>query len=262
MQSGTIDKTTFCTGLWHLRANRKKTFSQYLEILPQTLSMISGGKLIVFSDETAILEEFAKVAARFEITVLPSLISIKALPMYEASAGLLQACVRMGAINWLSILRIRDRGRNLYRRQYKAGGAENYRAVTSIWLSKMFLVRDAAVLSNPFRTEYSAWMDTSVSRFNGKRQNSNFAEQAFGPQHFYLYGTKSRYKGRLMKLNASFMLAENKNWGPVCGLFEAEIGKASLDNYAHDDETILNRVIIQRPELFAEIGQYNFDRRN
>jgi hypothetical protein len=255
MTNRTIEDTTFCTGLWHLKKNTKKNFEKYLEILPQTLKLIEGGNLIIASDTDAIFSIFEREAKKFSVRVQRQLMDINQLPFYADSAALLRCCQNMGRYNWLTLFRVKDRGRKLYRREYGLGGAENYRAIISLWMSKTPLVQKFAIDQNPFGTTYSAWMDTSVSRFNGRRENWNFSEQSFGHGKFYHYGTKSWYKGQKMKINCSFMLAQNDTWPKVTNLFEECLRQSLNENYAHDDETIFNRVVKAHPELFEVIGQ-------
>jgi hypothetical protein len=249
-----LENTTFCTGLWHLRKNSKKDFRQYLRILPDTLSMIAGGKLLAFSDSVEVLDEFEKQAKQFSIAIVPRIVDISALPFYDVTAQMLDSCERMGRFNWLSVMRIQDRGRKIYRREYKVGGAENYRAIMAIWMSKIALISSHGATSNPFATDYTAWIDASVSRFNRKRENWDFAGQRFEPGAMYHYGTKSKYKGRLMRINASFLLAHNDVLPVILRHFEAETRGSLKEAYAHDDETILNRVVIKHPGSFRKLG--------
>jgi hypothetical protein len=140
-------------------------------------------------------------------------------------------------------------------------GLDAYQKIITIWMSKIALVTQRALVENPFGTEDFAWIDASVSRFNGRRAGWNFAKAAQPDGQLLHYANCMRYQGDVLPINASCMIADRGTWTCVNEAFAAKLAEHADDDYAHDEETILGFVHRDNPDLFRCLGQNYTGRR-
>lgn len=149
----------------------------------------------------------------------------------------------------------KEKGVKHYRRDYLGSGAENYKEIVSIWMSKIPLMADRAISVNPFNADCFVWIDASIARFRFSRSNWNFRRLSFGEDALYHYDNDTRCMGERIGINASFLFAHKNVWREVGKLFQVEVAGALIEPYAHDEETILNRVVQAHPNRFRLAGR-------
>jgi len=224
--------------------------------------MIAGGKMLLFYQDDDVLRYISRCAERFSINLQAMKVLIEDLPAYPYAERLLSGC-KATDIKSLEELPIvwREKGLSHYHRDFLDSGEDAYRQIISIWMSKIALVADHAVVANPFDTPEFAWIDASVSRFNGRRQNWNFSKAPPSEGKLLHYANRMRYYGELLPINASCMIAEAEVWRTISRLFSDALDAHANDSYAHDEETILGYVYKNYPELFACLGLNHTGRR-
>lgn len=247
------ENTTFCTGFWHIDKNSKYSLNHYLNLVPKTLSLLGDSNIVFFYDNEDILECVKKSLKTDKFKQIK--IDVTSLPTYELSQNYLQSCKNQDNRYLERIVKGREnyeKGLVHYNREYKESGEDSFRKVFTIWTSKLFLV-ESMIQENPFDTEYFAWVDISVARFNKQRENWNFMEQVYSKEHIHHYRNIMRYFGHKLNLNASFILGHKYRLLELTALFRSQLEKSKNSNYAHDEETILHLLYEENSELFRSI---------
>jgi hypothetical protein len=253
---GERSKITFCTGYWVISDNRKRSPEHYTKYIPRTLRLISGHNLIVFYEDDGVLRFFEKYCRLNGISIFGIRVPVMELPAYALSAHMLECCRSMEGSEYLNgdPAYRREKGRRHYQRDYILSGADNYRKIISIWTSKVPLVAGRAIPADPFGSDYFAWIDASVSRFNRARSNWNFMGLTYNDASLHHYGSISYCMGVPLRLNASFLLAHKDVWPHVQAKYEQQLEASLGESYAHDEETLLSRVVQENSGLFTRIG--------
>lgn len=257
MLPATSPRITYCTGYWLVGGNAKRAPAYYERYIPRTLRMIAGCRLILFYGDDDVLALFARHARAHRVELHGIKIRIEALPAYPHADRLLAGCVAMKGGPYLKDARMgkKEKGVKHYQRDYLGSGAENYKEIISIWMSKIPLMAERAVSANPFNTDCFAWIDASIARFKFSRSNWNFMRLSFGEDALYHYDNDTRCMGQRIAINASFLFAHQDVWRRVGALFQDEVSVALDQPYAHDEETVLNRVVQAHPHLFQLVGR-------
>ena len=257
MLPATSPRITYCTGYWPVGGNAKRASAYYERYIPRTLRMIAGSRLILFYGDDTILTFFARHAREHRVELHGIKIPIQALPAYPQAERLLAGCIAMKDGLYLADARMgkKEKGVKHYPRDYLGSGPENYKAIISIWMSKIALMADHAVSANPFNTDCFAWIDASIARFKFSRSNWNFMRLSFAEDALYHYNNDTRCMGQRIAINASFLFAHKNVWREVGKLFQDQVAGALNEPYAHDEETILNRVVQSHPNLFRLAGR-------
>jgi hypothetical protein len=144
-----------------------------------------------------------------------------------------------------------EKGVTHYWRDLKGGGADAYRAMLAIWLSKIALTSDVA---RDHESMSVAWVDASVARFNLRRTNWNFTQDQGHPAKISHFASPMRFFGRPLPLNASYLEGRSSVWTELERLFNAMLEKALQMPYGHDEETVLAQCLSASPDLFRCIG--------
>lgn len=249
-------RITFCTGYWVISDNRKRSPEHYTKYIPRTLRLISGHNLIVFYEDEDVLRFFEKHCRLNAISIFGIRVPVMELPAYALSAKMLECCRSMEGSEYLNgdPAYRREKGRRHYQRDYLLSGADNYRKIISIWTSKVPLVARHAIPADPFGSDYFAWIDASVSRFKRARSNWDFMGLTYNDASLHHYGSISYCMGVPLRLNASFLLAHKDVWSQVQAKYEQQLEASLSDSYAHDEETLLSRVVQENSQLFTRIG--------
>jgi hypothetical protein len=251
-----MEERIYFSGLWLIDGNRKKSEERYRENLSSSLRMIAGEKLHFFYDDGAVLDQVLRDCSANQVRVVPQSCSIEELPAWNTAAQLVECC---RAMHLDQFPRPKTFGSEKcmahYWRDYTDGGAETYRSMLAIWISKVLLMAQAAQAFPENDETRLCWIDASIARFNHRRTAWNFARVPTAPDKLSHYQSPMTFLARPLPLNASFLCATSKVWQDVCQDFLAMLEKAQETPYAHDEETILAQCIWADPTKFAGIGR-------
>lgn len=249
---------TYVSGFWLLPDSPKYASEHYWHLIPKTLRMLSGQRLVFFYDNESIGDFIRDQASENAIDLLAIYWDLKELPGHEYSESLLQCCRAMGLDSFPEPkTKAGEKGSIHYWRDYKRGGDDFYKSVIAIWISKLDLIRHAIVNTEPESERYGynyAWIDASISRFNRVRKNWDFRKCALPEGVLNHYGNNMRYYSQVLPVNASFLHADVKTWETIYRLFWEKIEQSLTTSYGHDEETLLSLCAEERPELFNQIG--------
>jgi hypothetical protein len=236
-------------GYWQIPENAKRPLAHYATLLPATLGMLAGQHLVFMSDSVVVqrwVESLAH-ASGVRLTIVSK--SIDALPAAEFVPRFVSQTERYGARTPLPAQFDQEKGLWHYWRDFRASGAEVYRKLLAIWLSKVLLM-DELARSDPFGSEYFAWVDATVARFNGRRTNYGFVEAAGHAGTIAHYRSAMRKHGRTLSLNASFLRGDRRAWERSTALYRERLQLAVQEPYPNDEETLLDEIVRTHPDLF------------
>lgn len=243
----------YVSGYWPLIGNQKRSQAYYEKLLPSTFSALQGQQLVFCSSSSILLEQMQEMSKKFQISMQPMLLPVDRLPGWDLSKDLADCCVNMKLDQWTAPNRFYgEKGVTHYWRDYKQSGYSIYRSMLAIWLSKVYLVERIASQSS---CQYFAWVDASIARFCGQRTNWRYWLLPDDPFRVSHYAGLSRYYGRRLPLNASFLSASKSSWGLLSQAFSEVAKVASLLPYGHDEETIMSECVRSSPHLFRCIGK-------
>jgi len=246
---------TFCIGYWRIDNNKKRSIGHYSEHLPETLKMLSGRNVIYFYNDERNRKQTEDIAKKYNINIISRKIAIDALPASTAAEEFLKRTEEFGGNQFLSAGREskKEKAREHYFIDYSRGGAEAYRSMLSVWLSKVLLV-SKIVDENPFGSRNFAWVDASISRFNKKRDyyNINRLNDAGGRISFYR-GKRGKNLKKLI-LNASYLSGDREAWSKLLEIYKKEMAYQQYELYPNDEETVLDICCLRSPSLFRMIN--------
>lgn len=246
--------TLFISGYWPLPANRKYSASHYERLLPETIALIAGRRLLFFSDSVDVLEHVDGLARRHGIASEGSLLPLTSLPMWDLAGDMVEACRRMGLDAWPAPVAYgREKGVTHYWRDFRGSGEVAYRQLLAIWLSKVALVATQA--GRDPACDALAWIDITLARIRGARTNWRFWEIEDVPDTVSHYSSPMRFHGRDLPVSAGYLSAAPSVWPRLAALFERTARQAALMAYAHDEETILGQCHAHSPDLFRCVGR-------
>ena len=244
--------TTYCMGYWPVPENGKYPLSHYLTLIPETIAMLAGERLLLFTDDARVQQLVANLCAKYAVSVLFSLRRTAELPAVEFARRILGQTESFGAGQQRPGVFNAEKGLLHYWRDFIDGGAENYLKVLSIWLSKVFLVNEVAA-DNPLGCAQFAWVDASIARLNGQRPGWNFARLPSYPRRVAHYRSRMRKHGRPLSLSAGFLKGDPQAWSSLAEVYARELELAAGEPYPNDEETILHSVRDKNPDLFAYV---------
>jgi len=250
-----LAKTTYCTGLWLLDENSKHPSEHYENLIRPTCRLIAGGRLVLFHDDPRVGRLFENAARLSNIELTTVTMPLRELPTATVSERMLAACTRMDVSTYPRRERQREKGVLHFSRDYLRSGERAYRDLATIWTSKISLVADVAIPNVGSDTQFVAWIDASIARFQGLRQHWDFVTVPQRHDVMQHYANNMRYLGERLPINASYLMADRSLWPIVDQLFYERLHDALEQDYAHDEETILGLVHHDRPELFTRIGR-------
>ncbi len=256
MADGSLSPITYCTGYWILPANKKRSPEHYRERIPKTLQMIRGSKLVVFHETPSVLDMFESAAKDSGVTIVGQRIALSDLPAFKFAPALLACCKSMDPERFQTDYPNpgKEKAVGRYLSTYLESGEESYMGLMTIWMSKVYLVTRAMETSGSDGSKFFAWIDASVSRVSRLRSNWNFAKIPFNSNSIHHYDSKIHYLGQRLSISAGFLCAHADIWPKFLTLFEGELLDSLTDRYAHDEETLLHRIMQKHPHLFTKVG--------
>lgn len=242
----------YVSGLWILPSNPKYTSRHYLDLLPATIAMLRGQTLLFHSNDEAVLDRAGVIAIEHGVTFEGVTCPVADLPARDAAQALVESCAAMQ----LDLFPrpsdfFNEKGVVHYWRDLKGGGADIYRDMLTIWLSKIPI--SAGVARD--RDRSVAWVDASIARVNGKRENWDFSRVDGVPGRISHYGSPMRHFGRTLPLSAGYLEGDPEAWTMLRTLYTDALERAAQSPYGHDEETILGHCVSERPDLFHCVGR-------
>lgn len=243
----------FVSGYWAIPENNKHDLAHYDSLLPETLSLIAGRRLVFYSGCSEMLDYIERLCKQFDISVEPELVPFNSLPKWDLAGRMLESCTRMGLDAWPAPDSYgREKGVIHYWRDYKGSGSVAYRQLLAVWMSKISLV---SMLQERFaHVSALAWIDVTLSRIRDARTNWRFWEVADIAGSISHYSSPMRYYGRVLPISAGYMSTDPATWTILSKLFTSTAEQAASMAYAHDEETILAQCYTTNPALFHCIG--------
>jgi hypothetical protein len=237
-------------GYWQIPENAKRPLAHYATLLPATLAMLAGQRLVFLSDSVVVQRWVEAVARASGVQMIAVSKSIDALPAREFTAHFLRQTERYGAGTAVPAQFNQEKGLWHYWRDFRASGSAVYQKLLAIWLSKVLLMEEFA-RSDPFGSEYFAWVDATAARFNGRRLNCNFVGAAGRDGMIAHYRSAMRKYNRALSLNASFLKGDRRAWERLTALYREQLQFAAIQEpYPNDEETLLHEIIRAHPDLF------------
>lgn len=250
--------TLYVSGYWVLPENRKWDVQHYLQTLEGTAQMMRGGALVFFFEDPWVAEVVSRLGSKYAIEVRLERMTLEELPGQGFAKQFVKCCsdMKLESLPRLSGARCGGEEKALvhYWRDFKGSGPQLYEILLSIWLSKVHLVSQVTA-QEPARYDVYAWADASVSQFERKRSNWNFAEALIQKEKINHYGSLMTYFGRRLPLNASFLCGSKGAWAELERCYLAQLRKAAGVPYAHDEETVLGLCVTVDEGLFNRIGE-------
>lgn len=245
----------YCCGYWNVAGSRKRSHAHYAALLPETLDMIRGARLHFITNDPAQADAVRALCAPRGISCETELVEITDLPGHALAGRLLESCRNMALDTFPEPPEHgSEKGMIHYWRDFRGSGAEAYRAVLAIWLSKVGLSARLAA-EHAAAGGQVAWIDVSVARFNGLRENWDFHRADTPPDKLSHYASPMKFYGAPLPLNASFLCASAPVWDQVAALFAQAGERGAAMPYGHDEETLMADCIWRRPDLFHVLGR-------
>lgn len=248
--------TTYCLGYWVLPGNAKRPVGHYVALLPRTIQMIAGKRLILLTDDTRVVQLVRDCCLQGGVELLWWNRHVGDLPAFDLAAEIVQRTDDFGRGSQCPSDLNREKGLLHYWRDLVGSGAAAYQQILAIWLSKV-LILDEVSRINPFASAQFAWIDASVSRFNFHRRNWNFVTLPLHADRIAHYGSIMRKHGVQLSVNASFLQGDRAAWSRLGALYLAALTTAVGEQYPNDEETLLHSVREKQPEIFLRVDGSN-----
>lgn len=245
----------YVSGYYHIpkRSMPHMGISRYLRLGPVSLKMIADSKLVFFYEEDCIREIVQKISDDWSIDLVPIHLPISRLPQRQAALTISANATR-SALPPESECR-KEKGWSHLNGMVHGDDRTEYEDNLTVWLSKIDLVNKAAK-QFPSSNQLIAWMDFGIAKFNYIRDGWSFPDRManFSRSKLSHYNSLMRMHQSKLPLNASFLIARSNVWEEVQDEFHQQIASSRDEDYPHDEETLLSRVVQTRPELFDCIG--------
>lgn len=244
-----VQSTLFVSGYWPVAGNQKRSHNVYWDNLKDTLKMIKGGRLIFYTSAMDRADEVTAICNALNIDVQIIESSILSLPAADIAEKFTEQALKMN-IDDLALLTLpsKEKGVAHSKRDLKPDSFV-YQQMLTIWLSKVFLVSQHSESS-----EFTAWIDSSFSRFNFYRERWDIRKLQVLRNKFMHYGSYMTFLGEKLPLNASFLLGDKRTWGNILTEYIASLNKFNALPYAVDEEVIFAEVYARNSSLFHLIG--------
>ncbi|MGL4279558.1 MAG: hypothetical protein ACRCS0_04245 [Albidovulum sp.] len=247
-------KRHYCSGFWSVSGNLKYPAGHYSALLPKTLDMIAGGSLTFFGEDRETREKVQELCAGRDIAVDLVDLPLVDLPAWDLADRMVAACAAMRLDRFSRPAAMHaEKGVVHYWRDLTGSGAAAYRAMLAIWLSKVALA--ASVSRQQSGGVQTVWIDASIARINGMRENYDFTKAGMPAGRLCHYGSEMRYLGGPLPLSAGVMAADATTWPRIEVLFHDCAESAAGMAYGHDEETILSECVRREPAMFHCLGQ-------
>lgn len=247
---------TYVMAYWPIPSNAKRTLDHYAMHLTLSLEMLAGQNLYFFSNSDDVMTAVQRLCSQHDIRLHVERMSIADLRKWPDMDQLL-ACTRNFAVNLREppVDFRRDKGLIHYWRDLRQAGDETFKKIFCIWHSKIDLLQTAA-RDNPFSSNEFAWVDASISRFNGRRPGWDFRQLSVSqPDVVQHYANDMCKNGRQLALNASFLLGDAASIARLHAAYEEAFALCLGEDYPNDEETVLDTIVTKMPELFSVISE-------
>ena len=254
MQSMDPGERIYCSGYWPLPGNQKRERGHYDACLPLTIQMLEGSALHFYSSDDGVLERVEELCSVHRIAPRLVRMQLHELPAWDLADEFVRCCERMNLRVYGQLEgRVKDKGVRHYWRDLRGSGADAYRSLLAIWLSKVDL---AASLAEGLAGDcVLSWVDASLARKNHGRVGWDFTKIAIPRGKFCHYSSKMSVYGSRLPLSAGFLGAEASTWRELAAIYVAMRQRLIAMPYGHDEETILSRCQAENPALFHCIDQ-------
>ena len=155
--------TTYVCGYWHINNFKKKSISDYKKLLRKTFTLLTNCRIIFICDDINVKNYVASIVKTNHIIYVKKTIS--KLETYNIANDYLLSCKKQDNKRLQELNTNNEKGLIHYQREYKNGGERVFREAFTIWTSKILLVNEM-MAHNHFNSDYFAWIDAGVSRFN------------------------------------------------------------------------------------------------
>ncbi len=236
-------------GYWQIPENAKRPLAHYATLLPATLAMLAGERLVFVSDSMVVQRWVEALARASNVELMCVSKSIDALPAWEVAAQFVRQTERYGAGTSVPAQFDLEKGLWHYWRDFRSSGSAAYQKIVTIWLSKVPLMVEFA-RSDLFGSEHFAWVDATAARFNGRRAHWNFVEAVRRDGMITHYRSGMRKQGRTLSLNASFLKGDRPAWERLAPLYRERLEIGAQEKYPNDEETLLDEIVRTQPKLF------------
>lgn len=246
---------TYVMAYWPIASNAKRSLDHYTKHLALSLEMLAGQNLYFISGNKTILASVEALCRKNDIKLHLDKLMLDDLPKRASMGNLLNRAQRFGAsLRAPPVDFQNDKGLIHYWRDLRQAGDETFQKIFCIWHSKIDLLHRAATL-NPFSSTQFAWVDASVSRFNQRRSGWDFREIAdIAPGVIHHFPNDMRKNGRLLALNASFLLGDRQAIDDLHSAYEEAFAACLDEDYPNDEETVIDTILTRQPGLFSRIA--------
>lgn len=126
-----------------------------------------------------------------------------------------------------------------------------YIRILTIITSKILLLKDIITRTN---FKYLNWADTTVLNSNDMYKiKCCFKNIPFQQNRINLYKSIMKRKNNLIKYSTNLILSDRNTINNLVDLYNEEIKKCFNEKYLHDDETIIDVIRLDNPNLFCSI---------
>ena len=247
------ERRSYCTGFWRVAENKKYGADHYHKYLPLTLDMIRGSNLIFHYESEQEVSLVRDLCAKRNISLTEVRLNLRDLPAFNMASEFVEACCGMKLDRFTTPpYHESEKGMIHFWRDLKGSGKTAYCEMLAIWLSKVPIATQIA--TSEAQDSPVAWIDVSISRFAGQRQNHDFHNLELPHQKLSHYASSMKFYGARLPLTASFLSATGPVWQQVSQEYSVSLDKALAMPYGHDEETVLADCVWRRPDLFHCVG--------
>jgi SAM-dependent methyltransferase len=235
------EHNTFIIGYWHVDNNHKHPPSYYLSAVPNTLSLVRNQNAVIITNSDTMINRINECRHPSQNIIIYKT-EVEDLETYPIAEDFLTSCKKQKNEQFKDRL---EKGVVHWRREYKQSGEKAYKAIITIWMSKLFEVQRIAKI-NPYNTKYFTWIDMG---FSHKNIFHNYIFPS-NKQLFHIDINTMKYFGGPMRFNAAMMSISSDFLEEFLKVYRDLIQVEKDSNYAHDEETICNILIKRHPHMF------------
>jgi len=252
------EKRIYVSGYWLVKNNVKKSKSVYMYGIKRTFKLLRNSQLFFFTDCNDVKPLLYELSKKYNIDLTVIHKPLQELPAKEFVDNMVDSAKSMNLsrsdINY-DIHPYSEKGIIHYFRDLNRTGEDNYRSLLLIWLSKIILVNVIiSKYNNMDDRKLICWVDCTIEWCSHTRSNWNFSKQKLPLDQLSHYAGALYYMGSRMPISASFLSGGAAVWGNLEKEFLNEVKLVENMAYAHDEETLLNNILIKNPENFNTIG--------
>ena len=256
------------TGYWVVKNNQKNNEGHYINLLKEFIKNLNN-KLIYFHYDDNYIKEMVQKYNNSKIESLRNKIEFIKISLEELDTfNICRESISNFMKQDLEIANDNnkydkyEKGRNHYNRDFKIDyndsntctnnyNIEAYVKMLTIWTSKLFLIRNIIEQNNH---KYYNWLDISINRCEDKfREESDFMNMPIQLNKINLFHSEMKYLNKSIKYSCGCILGDKDTFIKLIDLFNIKLIECFNENYFHDEETIIDRIRLQEPNLFSLI---------